>query len=128
MVLVFCCQWAEFSALDRTGDGFIGENTVLIEIPCANGLDPVHVLNAFNAGFDGVLALVCLEDDCKSKEGRDISDGNIAALEKVLKSMNLTDRFDIQTISPRNMGEFNSRLQSFIDKISSQPEMNSDRK
>ena len=118
VVLVFCCQWAEFSALDNGIDAFVKENAVVVEIPCYNALDPLHVLEAFLIGFDGVLVLTCSEDDCKLKERRSQGKRNFSALGKALKKLELSDRFEIDSISPRYVGDFNSKLESFIERIS----------
>ena len=119
VVLVFCCQWTEFSALDDVQKGLLGENAMIIELPCAKGLDPVHVLDALYSGFDGVLAITCPESDCKLEEGREIPERNVFALKKVLKQLNLEDRFEITTTSPKHVGDFNAKLESFIQRISS---------
>jgi coenzyme F420-reducing hydrogenase delta subunit len=123
LVLVFCCQWAEFSALDRFTDSFATENAVIVEIPCFNGLDPAQVLEAFHSGFDGVLAVVCSEEDCKLKEGREVAERNISALKQVLDKLNLASRFEVCTASPRYVDTFDSILQSFTAKISSLPKI-----
>ena len=118
-VLVFCCQWSEFSALDNIQTGSFGENVMIIELPCAKGLDPVHVLQALNSGFDGVLAVTCPKEECKLEEGKEIAERNVFALKKVLRQLNLEDRFETCTTSPKYLGDFNSKLESFIQKISS---------
>ena len=58
-VLAFVCQWSEFSALDNPNSAFAGKNVLALEVPCFKSLDPVHVVNALNCGFDGVMAVVC---------------------------------------------------------------------
>ena len=118
-ILVFCCQWAEFSALDNAKDNFVTDNAIIIEIPCFNSLDPVHVLDALLSGFDGVLAVVCRDEDCKLEEGRGIAEGNILALERMLQKLNLKDRFEVFKTSPRYIGSFDSKLDSFTSKIAS---------
>ncbi len=123
IVLVFCCQWAEFSALDYARDGFVRENVIIVEIPCFNALDPYQVLEALTSGFDGVLAIVCSEEDCKLKEGRDTAERNTLALKRVLNNLNLADRFEVCINSPRYTSDFDSKLESFITKISSLPDM-----
>ena len=123
IILVFSCKWAEFTELEDDDMDFYKENVVLIEIPCVNALDPVQVLEAFQSGFDGVLAVVCKEDDCRSKEGRDIAEGNIKVLEKVLKSLDIKDRFELCHNSPKNTGEFDKIIESFITKISILPKI-----
>lgn len=122
VILVFCCQWSEFSGLDALDhspqNSSLDENIIIIEIPCFKGLDPTHVLEAFYLGFDGVLAVICPEDDCKLVKGREIAEQNSAVLKKVLKQMKLHERFEIQMATPRYLKALNSKLEFFVKKIS----------
>jgi len=118
-ILVFCCSWAEFSALDDVRKGSVPENVVLMEIPCAKGLDPVHVVQALNHGFDGVLAVTCSKEDCKLEEGKEIAERNIAALKKVLQKQRLSERFEHCVSSPRHPKDFDLKLEFFMKKIAS---------
>ena len=78
-----------FSALDNPNSVFAGKNVLALEVPCFKSLDPVHVVNALNCGFDGVMAVVCSAQDCKLQEGRATAERNLAALFNVLKKNNL---------------------------------------
>ena len=115
-VLVFACEWASFLPLDRR-DG-LWERIFLIEIPCFNKLDPIYVLQAFHFGFDGVLAVVCLDEDCRAKEGRGAAEENMAALRLALKKLGLEDRFEVYKTSPRYVGDFEARFESFLARLS----------
>lgn len=118
VVLVFACQWAVFPPLDRR-EGLLGEMALLVEIPCFNKLDPLFVLQAFRSGFDGVLAVVCPDEDCKSGEGRGVAEENLAALRLTLKKLGLGGRFEVYKTSPRYIGDFEAKLESFLARISS---------
>jgi coenzyme F420-reducing hydrogenase delta subunit len=124
-ILVYCCQWSEYSELDNAQNGFLQDNAAIVEIPCANGLDPVQVMDALRSGFDGVFVVVCADEDCKLKEGRATADINFAAVEKTLKKLEMLDRFEIVNHSPRYVDEFRSKLESFISKISKLPDKRS---
>ena len=93
-VLAFVCQWSNFSALDNPNNAFAGKNVLALEVPCFKSLDPVHVVNALNCGFDGVMAVVCSSKDCKLQEGRATAERNLGVLFNVLKKNNLLDRFE----------------------------------
>jgi coenzyme F420-reducing hydrogenase delta subunit len=121
-VLVFSCQWSEFSALDNPDNAFKGKNAAVLEVPCFKGLDPVHVVNALKCGFDGVMGVVCAADDCKLTEGRDTAERNLGVLKDVLKKMNLLERFELFELSPRCEGEFKSKFDSFYQKIAALPQ------
>jgi coenzyme F420-reducing hydrogenase delta subunit len=120
IILVFSCQWSEFSALDNPENPILKKN-LMLEIPCFKALDPVHVVNALHNGFDGVIAVVCNSEDCKLQEGKDTAERNVAVLKDTLKKMNLLDRFDLYTASPRCIGDFNQKVEEFSKKIASMP-------
>jgi coenzyme F420-reducing hydrogenase delta subunit/ferredoxin-like protein FixX len=120
-VLVFCCQWSEFSALDQPENKLFDNKAVVMEIPCFKGLDPAHVVEALRSGFDGVLAVVCSPEDCKLELGRDVAERNATVLQQTLSKLNLQDRFEVYTASPRCVGDFNKNLTAFINKIGALP-------
>jgi coenzyme F420-reducing hydrogenase delta subunit len=121
-VLVFSCQWSEFSALDNPDSALKGKNAMVLEVPCFKGMDPVHVVNALQCGFDGVMGVVCAAEDCKLSEGRDTAERNMDVLKTVLKKLNLLDRVEIFELSPRCEGEFKSAFESFYNKIAALPQ------
>ena len=120
-VLAFVCQWSEFSALDNPTEAFKGKNVLALEVPCFKSLDPVHIVNALNSGFDGVMAVVCSSKDCKLQEGRDTAERNLSVMLDVLKKKGLLDRFELYEESPRCAGEFQAKLDEFYNKISALP-------
>jgi coenzyme F420-reducing hydrogenase delta subunit len=120
-VLAFVCQWSEFSALDNPNKAFESKNVLTLEVPCFKSMDPVHVINALNCGFDGVMAVVCSKGDCKLQEGRDTAERNVGALKVALKKFGLLDRFELYEDSPRCAGDFNAKLDEFYQKISALP-------
>jgi coenzyme F420-reducing hydrogenase delta subunit len=121
VILVFCCQWSEFSALDDPESLLLKKKAIIMEIPCFKALDPVHVVDALHSGFDGVMAVVCSKEDCKLQEGKETAERNMNVLQDVLNKMNLHDRFELFTVSPRCVGEFNQKLDEFFKKIASMP-------
>jgi coenzyme F420-reducing hydrogenase delta subunit/ferredoxin len=120
-VLAFVCQWSNFSALDNPNSVFAGKNVLTLEVPCFKSLDPVHVVNALNCGFDGVMAVVCSSQDCKLQEGRAVAERNLDVLLNVLKKKGLLERFELYEESPRCAGDFNEKLDAFYKKISALP-------
>jgi coenzyme F420-reducing hydrogenase delta subunit/formate hydrogenlyase subunit 6/NADH:ubiquinone oxidoreductase subunit I len=117
-VLAFVCQWSEFSALDNPNKAFEGKNVLTLEVPCFKSLDPVHIINALNCGFDGVMGVVCSSKDCKLQEGRDTAERNITALKVALKKLGLLNRFELYEESPRCPSDFEQKLDEFYKKIS----------
>jgi coenzyme F420-reducing hydrogenase delta subunit len=121
VILVFCCQWSEFSDLDDPENLLLKKKALTLEVPCFKALDPVHVVNALQNGFDGVMAVVCSKEDCRLQEGRETAERNMTVLKDTLKKMNLLDRFELYTVSPRCIGDFNKKLEEFLKKTASMP-------
>jgi coenzyme F420-reducing hydrogenase delta subunit len=121
VILVLCCQWSEFSALDDAESLLFKKNVASLEVPCFKALDPVHVINALRNGFDGVMAVVCSAEDCKLQEGKDTAERNMNVLKDALKKMNLLERFQLFEASPRCVGDFNQKLDEFFKKIAAMP-------
>lgn len=124
-LLVFICQWSEFSTLDNPENSFKDKNVMVLEVPCFKGMDPVHVINALKCGFNGVMAVVCSNDDCKLEKGRDTAERNLDVLKNTLKKMNLFNHFMYYEASPRCEGDFEKAFNSFYKKLAalSQREM-----
>jgi coenzyme F420-reducing hydrogenase delta subunit/ferredoxin len=120
VILVFCCQWSEFSALDDPESLMFKKKSLVLEVPCFKALDPVHIVNALN-NFDGVMAVVCQDEDCKLQEGRDSAERNMAVLKNALKKMGTFERFELYRASPRCIGDFNQKFEEFFKKIASMP-------
>jgi ferredoxin len=123
VVLVFVCQWSEFPALDQPEISLFDNKAVLMEIPCFKGLDPYHVVEALHAGFDGVLAVVCSDTDCKLEKGYDVAERNASVLRQALKELSLQDRFELYIASPRKVGDFEKSLKTFLEKIGALPQL-----
>jgi coenzyme F420-reducing hydrogenase delta subunit len=120
-LLLFVCQWSEFSVLDNPDNVLKGKNALALEVPCFKALDPVHVVNALNCGFDGVMGVVCSAEDCKLQKGRDTAERNVEVLKTALKKLNLLDRFELYEASPRCEGDFNQKVDAFYQKLSAMP-------
>jgi coenzyme F420-reducing hydrogenase delta subunit len=120
-ILVFVCQWSEFSALDNPDVALKGKNAMILEVPCFKAMDPVHVVNALKCGFDGVMGVVCSSEDCKLEKGRDTAERNLGVLKDALKKMKLGERFGLYELSPRCEGDFKQKLDDFHKKIQGLP-------
>ncbi|QLH74131.1 MAG: hydrogenase iron-sulfur subunit [Methanomassiliicoccales archaeon] len=117
-IMVFSCQWSEYSALDDPLKLLKEHNAIVLEVPCFKGLDPVHMINALRSGFDGVMAVICPAKDCKLQKGRDTSERQLEVLLSIIERYGLRDRFEVHELSPRCEGEFDRRFRDFIQKIS----------
>jgi coenzyme F420-reducing hydrogenase delta subunit/ferredoxin len=112
-ILVFRCQWAVFPPLD----GKLSPNIRAIDLPCAGRVDPLHILEAFQRGAEGVLIAACPEGDCKQEKVSGKTSHSVAALKERLKQIGFQDRLHFCSVAPRYDEEFNRELEQFSQRI-----------
>lgn len=113
-IAIFYCQWA-CTPKPPEGNGL---NLCFIELPCAGRVDPLHILQALNLGFQGVLVLACKQDQCNFKEaGARRAEENLTILKKLLGQLGLEEKVEIAFVSAKYQGEADQALSSFIDKV-----------
>ena len=112
-VLVFCCQWAVFPALEDEPD----KHTRFIYLPCAARVDTAHIVEAFHTGVDGVLIAACAEEDCKLEKAGGKIQRPVAALQKRLGEIGRGEQLHIFTVAPRYPEAFRRELAQFREKI-----------
>jgi coenzyme F420-reducing hydrogenase delta subunit/ferredoxin len=114
-ILVLRCQWSTFPPLDEEFDS----NVRVIDLPCAARVDPLHILEAFRSGIDGVLIAACPEEDCKSKTGSKEAQRLTTALKKTLSQIGFEERLHFCSVAPRYPETFYEELQQFKRRIES---------
>ena len=112
-ILVMRCQWYVFSSPDHDS----APNVRIIDLPCAARVDPIHILEAFHSGIDGVLVAACPEEDCKSKTGSKEAQRSITALRKILSQLGFEERLHFCSVAPRYPETFYEELQQFKERI-----------
>jgi coenzyme F420-reducing hydrogenase delta subunit/ferredoxin len=112
-LVVFRCQWAFFPPLD----GKLNPNVRVIDVPCAARVDPIHILDAFQQGADGVLVAACAEEDCKQEKAGGRAQRLVEKLNERLGQIGYQDRLYFCSIAPRHGDGFDKELQEFSQKI-----------
>jgi F420-non-reducing hydrogenase iron-sulfur subunit len=64
------CNWCSYAGADKAGAAQLEypANLRTVRVMCSGRVDPAFVLEAFEAGADGVLVLACHPGDCHYKE------------------------------------------------------------
>ncbi len=114
-ILVMRCQWAVFPELGEEFDS----NVHIIDMPCAARVDPLHIMEAFRQGIDGVLIVACNEEDCKSKRGSKEAARLTTALKKTLSQISFEERLHFCSVAPRYPASFYEELRRFKERIES---------
>jgi coenzyme F420-reducing hydrogenase delta subunit len=114
-ILVMRCQWAVFPEIGEETDSSVH----IIDTPSAARVDPLHIMDAFRQGIDGVLIVACHEEDCRSKTGSKEARRLITGLKTNLSQIGFEERLHFCSVAPRYPGSFREELRRFKERIES---------
>ena len=118
-LVVFGCQWSEFRMLDDIHEDTLPEDLGFLELPCSGRVDPLHVIEAFYKGADGVLVLTCPEDLCRLEEGSKHAHKRVESLKSVLEEVGIEpERLQLMEATPKIIASFADALDDFKKKMS----------
>ena len=117
-LVVFGCQWSEFRMLDNIYEEHVPEEIGFVELPCSGRIDPLHVLEAFHEGAEGVLIVACPEDLCRLEEGSKHAHKRAEALKPLLEEVGIDpNRLQLMEATPREIGSFAHAIEHFKNEI-----------
>jgi len=119
-IVAFTCNWCSYAAADLAGTSRIHypPNVRIIRVMCSGMVDPVYVLKAFEAGFDGVLIAGCHIGDCHYLSGNVKAQDRIATLRRLLHTLGLEDeRLKLEWISAAEGGGFAETIKEYVGQL-----------
>lgn len=122
-LVAFCCHRA-LSAMSRAA-GLrepLPVGLEVIEVPCAGKVDLAHLLEALEAGAQGVLVVACHEGNCRGEHGSTLARCRVEEAARLLAEAGLEpERARFATVAP-NMGrEFLELARSFEAAVAALP-------
>ncbi|MEM2906236.1 MAG: hydrogenase iron-sulfur subunit [Candidatus Bathyarchaeia archaeon] len=119
-ILAFCCWWCSYGAADLAGTSKMEypTNVRIVRVPCTGRVDPLHILEAFSRGADGVLVAGCLKDGCHYVDGNIKAEARVMGLKKKLKAVGLGDeRLEMYFMSAAQSDRFVQSVTEFTERI-----------
>ena len=119
-VLAICCWWCSYGAADLAGTSKMEYPTSvrIVRIPCTGRVDPLHILQAFRDGADGVLVGGCLKDGCHYVDGNLKAEARVLQLKKKLKAIGLGDeRLEMYFMSAAQSDRFVQAVTEFTERV-----------
>jgi F420-non-reducing hydrogenase iron-sulfur subunit len=100
-VLVFSCNWCSYTAADLAGTSRlqIHPDVTVIRVMCSGRVEPVLILSALTAGFDGVMVTGCHPGDCHYLTGNARARERMDFLEALLAHFGLDNRVEMNYVS-----------------------------
>jgi F420-non-reducing hydrogenase iron-sulfur subunit len=90
-VLGLCCRWCSYAGADLAGSmrlQYPPEIRILM-VPCTGRVDILHLLKAFELGYDAVFVSGCHEGDCHYLAGNIRAKKRVNKLKKDLVAMGI---------------------------------------
>ncbi|MBW2618287.1 MAG: hydrogenase iron-sulfur subunit [Deltaproteobacteria bacterium] len=86
-ILALICTYCTYTAADMAGSMRLQypPNVRVVKLLCTGRVDILHLLNAFQSGWDGVMVSGCEIGDCHFMEG------NLRAMERVAHAKTLIE-------------------------------------
>jgi len=119
-IVGFLCKWCTSAAADLAGVSRLKyqPNAVNIRVMCSSRVDPVHILEAFRDGADGVFIGGCHPGDCHYVTGNTQTQKRVAILHKMLEPMGIEPkRLRLEWISASEGTKFQNAMNEFIDTV-----------
>lgn len=90
-VLAMCCRWCSYAGADLAGSMRLQYPTEvrILLVPCTGRVDILHMLKAFEKGFDAVFLSGCHIGDCHYLSGNTRAVKRVAKLKKDLVAMGI---------------------------------------
>ena len=119
-IVGFICKWCTSAAADLAGVTRLKyqPNSVNIRVMCSSRVDPVHILQAFQSGADGVFVGGCHPGECHYQVGNLQTRKRIMMIHRLLKGMGIDpERLRLEWISASEGTKFKKTMNEFIDTI-----------
>ena len=119
-VMVFGCARSagQARALSRLSGYTLPQGVQFIEVPCGGTISSGHLLEAFDAGADGVMLCTCHTDNCQSEIGNQVARRRADSARNLLKGAGVeSDRLNITSVAANMGNEFTFMIHAFVDRI-----------
>ena len=90
----------------------------IIQVPCTGKVDIIHLLQAFEAGADGVFVAGCLEGDCHFMEGNLFAKKRVKRVKEILDKVGLgSGRIEMYNLSAGMGGRFAEIVNEMDERV-----------
>jgi F420-non-reducing hydrogenase iron-sulfur subunit len=119
-IVSFVCKWCTSAAADLAGVTRLKyqPNAINIRVMCSSRVDPVHILEAFRDGADGVFIGGCHPGECHYQVGNLQTRKRIMILHKLIESLGIDpNRLRLEWISASEGPKFKNSMNEFINTV-----------
>ncbi|MFQ6076636.1 MAG: hydrogenase iron-sulfur subunit [Candidatus Bathyarchaeia archaeon] len=119
-ILAFFCNYCSYAGADLAGTARMSypPNIMIIRVLCTGRVDPVHIIEAFKNGADGVLVAGCHYGDCHFISGNYKTGRKVALLRRTLEQFGIEpERLRFKTISSGEAERFVEAVKEMTEDL-----------
>lgn len=119
-ILAFLCNYCSYAGADLAGTARMSypHNVMIIRVLCTGRVDPVHIIEAFKNGADGVLVAGCHYGDCHFISGNYKTGRKVALLRRTLEQFGVEpERLRFQMISSGEAERFVETIKEMTEDL-----------
>lgn len=90
-IVAFCCHYCAYAAADLAGALRLQypASVRVVKVPCSGNVEITQILEALEAGADGVMVAGCMEGDCHYQTGNFKARQRVERVRYLLKEIGL---------------------------------------
>ncbi|MHB8066949.1 MAG: hydrogenase iron-sulfur subunit [Desulfobaccales bacterium] len=123
-IVAFMCRnsgWEAYQTAVKFQAASLPPGFTPVKLPCAGKVDPDYLLQAFNAGADGVLVLGCPRDNCKSTHGNVCAEWAVEQAQELLAEAGIEpQRLLFHSLAANAPGDFINAVDHLLANLSQQ--------
>jgi len=119
-IVAFLCNWCSYAGADLAGTSRIryAPNVRPIRVMCSGRVDPSFIVNAFEAGADGVLVTGCHPGDCHYVSGNLKAEKRMKSTARILDLLGLgSERLRLEWVSTSEGAKFAQVVTDFTEDL-----------
>jgi F420-non-reducing hydrogenase iron-sulfur subunit len=90
----------------------------IVKLPCSSMVNDVFLLRAFEAGSDGVMLIICSDDDCQFVDGSIRARKRAVKVKKTLQELEIEpERLSIFNIAKNDHATIQTSIQKTLDYL-----------
>lgn len=119
-IVGFCCYYCAYSAADLAGSMRLqyAPNVRIVEMPCSGTIDHRVLLEALEAGADGVFVAGCMEGDCHFLKGNFRAKKRVQHTKEILDEIGFgSERLEFYNLSAAMGPRFAEIVKEMTERI-----------
>lgn len=119
-IIAFLCNWCSYAGADLAGISRLQypPNIRIVRVPCSGRINPLYLIKALQAGWDGFLVSGCHPGDCHYLAGNYSARRRFAILRDMLEFVGIEpERINFSWVSAAEGEKFSKVIKRVVERV-----------